>query len=434
VGVRALVRGAWGFAATCSEDASALRAVCDRAVEVARATAIVSPERVRLSPVEAHSGSYTSPCAEDPFEVPIGERVDLLKGAVEALRINDAIRGAEGFIEATREEKRFLSTEGADLTQTFTYSGSGLTATAVRGDEVQRRSYPADTMGYHTAAGFEAIRALKLIERAPGVAEEAMALTKAPPCPTGKKTLILGSHQLALQIHESCGHPTELDRALGDEVSLAGGSFLTPDLLGRFRYGSEEVTLVADATCEGGLGTFGWDDEGVAARKYPLVDRGEFVGYLTSRETSPLLRGYSGPVGGAVRAQDWSRLPLIRMVNINLEPGDAGSLEDLIADTKDGILMDANRAWSIDDLRLNFKFGCQVAWEIKKGKRTRLLRNPVYEGRTPSFWASCDAVCGESEWKLWGLPHCGKGEPMQLARVGHGTAPARFRKVRVGSK
>ncbi len=411
-----------------------MRGVCDRAVEVARATAIVSPERVRLAPVEPQTGTFTSPCDEDPFEVSLDERIELIGSAVEALRGPDAVAGADGFIDASREEKRFLSTEGADITQHFTYTSAGLNVTVTKDGLVQRRSYPGDTMGAHAAAGYEFVRGMNLVEKAPEITEEALALLKAPLCPSGEKTLILGSHQLALQIHESCGHPTELDRALGDEISLAGGSFLLPEMLGRFEYGSPIVNLTADATSEGGLGTFGWDDEGVPGRRHPLVQDGIFVGYLTSRETAPLLRGYDGPIGGCVRAQDWGNLPLIRMVNINLEPGDAGTLDDLIADTKDGILMDVNQVWSIDDRRLNFQFGCQVAWEIKKGKKTRMLRNPTYQGRTPEFWNSCDAICGESEWKLWGLPHCGKGEPMQLARVGHGTAPARFRKVQVGRR
>ena len=426
------MRGAWGFASTCSEDASALRGACDRAVEVARATALVSPERVRLAPVEPMSGTFSSPCSEDPFEVPLSDRIELILRAVGALAGPPEVAGREGFIEATREEKRFLSTEGADIHQTFVYSGAGITVTVARGGEVQRRSFPGDAMGAHAARGFEFVRGLGLAEHAPGVTDEAVRLLDAPPCPSGAKDLILGTQQLGIQIHESCGHPAELDRALGDEVSLAGASFLTPDLLGRFRYGSEHVTIFADSTCEGGLGTFGWDDEGVRARRHALVDRGLFVSYLTSRESAPLLRGYSGPVGGSVRAQDWSHLPLIRMVNVNLEPGDAGTLDDLIADTRDGVLMDTNQSWSIDDLRLNFQFGCQAAWEIKRGKRTRLLRNPVYQGRTPEFWASCDAVCGPAEWRLWGVTHCGKGEPMQLARVGHGSSPARFRKASVG--
>jgi TldD protein len=261
------------------------------------------------------------------------------------------------------------------------------------------------------------------------VADEATALLSAPPCPSGARDLVLESSQVALQIHESCGHPTELDRALGAEISLAGGSFMQPHLVGKLVYGSPLVTLVADATSAGGMGTFGWDDEGVPAGTRPLVERGIFVDYLSSRETAALL---GRPSTGTMRADGWKRTPLIRMVNVSLEPRE-GTLDALLADTKDGVFMATDRSWSIDDLRLNFQFSCEVAWEIKSGKRTRLLRDPVYTGITPAFWRSCDAICGRDEWRLWGITTCGKGDPMQLMQVGHGAAPARFRGVTIGS-
>jgi TldD protein len=243
---------------------------------------------------------------------------------------------------------------------------------------------------------------------------------------------VLDTPQLALQIHESCGHPTEADRAFGEEVSLAGASFLVPERLGRFRYGSVHVNLTADAITPGGLGTFGWDDEGVAARRTPLVARGQHVGYLTSRETAARL-GLPRS-GGCVRAESWNRFPIVRMVNVSLEPAaDGPSLEELVADTDDGVLLGCNRSWSIDDLRLNFQFGCEIAWEIKKGRRTRVLRNPIYTGITPRFWGACDAVGGPAAFRMWGFVSCGKGDPMQLMAVGHGCAPARFRDVTVGS-
>jgi TldD protein len=234
---------------------------------------------------------------------------------------------------------------------------------------------------------------------------------------------------VGLQIHESCGHPTELDRALGTEISLAGGSFLQPDLLGKLRYGSPLVDLVADSTSPGGMGTFGWDDEGVLAGKRHLVREGTFVDYLSSRETAAALGRAST---GTMRAEGWNRTPLIRMVNVSLEPR-AGTLDALIADTSDGVLLETDKSWSIDDLRLNFQFTCELAWEIKHGKRTRILRDPLYTGLTPQFWRSCDAVCGPEEWRLWGVTTCGKGDPMQAMQVGHGAAPARFRGVTVGN-
>jgi len=263
--------------------------------------------------------------------------------------------------------------------------------------------------------------------------EDVLALLAAPPCPARTTTLILDTPQLALQVHESCGHPTESDRAVGDEISLAGASFLTPDKLGRFSYGSPIVNMTADAQRPGGLGTFGWDDEGVPARSTPLVSRGVFVGYLSSRETAESLG--LGRSAGCMRSESWNRPPIIRMINVSLEPDDNGpsSLDALIADTDDGVLMATNTSWSIDDLRLNFQFGCEAAWEIKKGKRTRILRNPVYTGSTPRFWGSCDAIGNRDAWRMWGLGSCGKGDPMQVVGVGHGCAPARFRNVEVGA-
>jgi TldD protein len=279
------------------------------------------------------------------------------------------------------------------------------------------------------SGGFEAVRAMDLPGNAQRIAEEAVALLSAEECPSGPMTLVIDSSQMALQVHESCGHPIELDRVLGMEASFAGTSFLTLDKLDTLRYGSEIVNIDADATAPGGLGTFGFDDEGVPAQNVPIVSSGRFVGYLTSRETAPIIGRRSM---GSSRASGWNVIPLIRMTNVNLRPGDAGSLDDLIADTDDGIFFSTNRSWSIDDRRLNFQFGTQIGWRIRNGKRAEMIRNPTYTGITPEFWGSCDAICSDSEWQLWGVPNCGKGEPMQTHRVGHGAAPARFRNVQVG--
>jgi TldD protein len=240
-------------------------------------------------------------------------------------------------------------------------------------------------------------------------------------------TVILDATQAALQVHESCGHPTELDRVLGAEAAFAGTSFLTPDLLGHFRYGSDEVTISADATALGGLGTFAYDDEGVPGQRTVLVDRGVFSGYMSSRETAA---GFGLQSNGTMRAEDWSRIPLIRMTNVNLEPG-TSTLEEMIATTERGVFLQTNRSWSIDDRRLNFQFGTQNGWEIRDGRRVRLVRNAIYSGITPEFWNSCDAVGNRDEWSMWGVVNCGKGEPGQIMHVGHGAAPCRFRNVAV---
>ncbi|MFC1727681.1 TldD/PmbA family protein, partial [Patescibacteria group bacterium] len=281
--------------------------------------------------------------------------------------------------------------------------------------------------GQFATQGWEAIEEMDLLRNAPRIGKEAVDLLAAQNCPEGEFDIIIDSNQLALQVHESCGHPVELDRALGFEAGYAGTSFLTPDKLNQYQYGSKQVNIVADATVPGGLGTYGWDDEGVVAKKIDLIKRGKFVGYLTSRETAD---EFGLPVTGAMRAQSWSHLPLIRMTNINLLPG-KWALKDLIKDTKKGLFLSTNRSWSIDDKRLNFQFGTELAQEVKNGKLGKYYKNPVYSDLTPRFWNSCDAVCNRKSWKVYGTPNCGKGEPGQVMFVGHGTSPARFRKVKI---
>jgi TldD protein len=233
---------------------------------------------------------------------------------------------------------------------------------------------------------------------------------------------------MALQVHESCGHPIELDRVFGSEASYAGTSFLTPDKVGGFRYGSDLVNLTADATLPGGCGSFGYDDEGVPAQRTPIVERGLFEGYLTSRETAARLGWKSN---GSMRADGWNRMPLVRMTNVNLEPGD-WALDEMIEDMRDGLYFESTKSWSIDDRRLNFQFATEIGWEVKDGSLGGMLRNPTYQGVTPEFWGRCDAIGNRDHWRLWGVLNCAKGEPMQLMHVGHGAAPTRFSKVRVG--
>jgi len=335
---------------------------------------------------------------------------------------------AESFLSFLRRRTRFLSSEGADLDQTFTRSGGGLVALAVSDDGVERRSYP-QSEGFFLSRGYELIDEIPWLENAERIGDEAVALLTADSCPSGELDVILEGSQLGLQIHESCGHPSELDRAIGMEANYAGTSFLTTDKLGTLQYGSPAVTLMADATLPQGLATFGYDDEGVAAQRWPIVDAGRFAGYLTSRETAHRI-GESRS-RGCVRADGWHHTPMIRIVNVSLMPG-RGSLEDLLADTDHGIYMETNRSWSIDQLRYNFQFATEIAWEIKKGKRVRMLRNPTYQGITTQFWNSCDFVCGPEAWKPWSVMNCGKGQPGQVAEMTHGASPARFRKVRVG--
>jgi len=429
-GIRVLYKGAWGFAASPFLTEQEIERVAKRAFEIARASSLTVKEPVTLDDWEPQRGTYESPCERDPFAVPLDGKLELLFRADEVLRKAPEVQTAESSLHCHTAQKVFLSSDGAEITQRITESGGGLEVKAVANGEVQQRSYPAAHGGDTAARGFEFIESLQLVENAERIREEALQLLRAEPCPTGEFDVILDTNQLALQIHESCGHPVELDRALGMELSFAGGSFLTPDQRGKLRYGSEHVTITADATIPGALGSFGYDDEGVPAQRWPIVERGLFVGYLSSRDTAPRIGQRST---GACRAESWNRVPIVRMVNLSLEPDpDGPSLDELIADTKRGLLLCTNKAWSIDDRRLNFQFGCEIAWEIQNGRLGRVLKNPVYTGITPQFWGSCDAVCHPREWRMWGLTNCGKGEPMQTMHVGHGAAPARFRGVKVG--
>jgi TldD protein len=435
VGVRVLRNGAWGFAAIPETGEAAAVRAAEQAAEIAAGVAIAQSEKVTMAEEEPQVGSYSTPMAEDPFEVPVDRKLADLESALAVLRDEDerAIKSVTATMRWHRSRKLFGNTEGSFTEQNTGFGGAGIKIVCADDDGSVQRTWPMDFDGGLAAAGYELVSELDLVGNAERIREEVLALLSAPPCPAGHTTLVLDTPQLALQIHESCGHPTESDRAMGDEISLAGASFLTPDKLGRLTYGSSIVNLTADSRTPRGLGTFGWDDEGVPARVTPLVARGVFVGYLSSRETAASLQ--LGRSAGCMRADSWNRPAIIRMINVSLEPDPDGpsSLEELIADTDDGILMTNNTSWSIDDLRLNFQFGCEAAWEIKKGKRTRLLRNPLYTGKTPVFWGGCNAIGNQEAWRLWGLSSCGKGDPMQIMGVGHGCAPARFENVEVGS-
>ncbi len=433
-GVRVIADGAWGFASSSRMEWADVDRVIVQAMAIAKASALTRRREVRLGPPEAHRDTYRSEYQLDPFMVSMADKINLLlKADAEMRRMAqpgvNLITSAE--LAFVRENKSFASTEGAMIDQEIVESGCEIQALATNdAGEVQQRTYP---WGRHQQTrGFEFVLAQDLVGNAPRVGEEAIRLLTAEPCPSlDAATIILSGNQLALQVHESCGHPIELDRVLGSEASYAGTSFLTPDKLNNFIYGSELVNITADATIPGGLGTFAYDDEGVPAQRTEIVKNGRFVGYMTSRETAQDLS--LGRSNGTMRADGWNRIPLIRMTNVSVLPG-TWNLDDLIADTDDGIFFDTNRSWSIDDRRLNFQFGTEVAWEIKGGKKTRMFKNAIYTGLTPNFWRSCDAICNDNHWVVWGTPNCGKGQPPQVMHTGHGAAPARFRNVKVFSR
>ena len=428
IGIRVIADGAWGFAATADLTPDGIRAAAREAVALARAAATTVIEPVRLAPTGVYQDVWAGPCIIDPFTVPTEEKLALLLAADEGLRAEAAVRVSAAHMGFLHIRKMFGSTEGSMIEQSYHESQAGIVAYAIGDGEMLPRSYPNSHGGQAVQGGWEAVLALDLVGNAPRVGEQAAALLSAAPCPSEVTTVVIDGSQVALQVHESVGHPTELDRVLGDEAAFAGTSFLGLGDLDTLRYGSDLVTITADATIPGSLGSFGYDDEGVPAQRDFLVREGILAGFQSSRESALAIGRTSN---GCMRADGWNRQPLVRMTTVSLEPGD-WTFEDLIADTERGIYFETNNSWSIDDRRLNFQFACEIGWEIENGKLGRMIKNPNYTGITPEFWGGCDAICGPGHWQVWGIPNCGKGEPMQVAHVAHGAAPARFRNVRVG--
>jgi TldD protein len=429
VGVRALTGSSWGFFATSDLSVASARGAGEQAAAVARASATVAGPPLQLADVEVRQDSWTTPFEEDPFQVPLSEKVDMLIGVTDTCLSVEGVAIAKGTLAFYDTEKWLVSSQGHRIHQRLLESGGGYDATAIGENEIQRRSYP-QSFGQYETGGYETVRRWDYPGNAGRIAEEAVALLTAPELDEGERTLILESSQLALQIHESVGHAIELDRILGWEAAFAGTSHLDLAALGTHRYGSELMNITADATLPGALGSFGYDDEGTPAQRVPIVDAGRWVGVLSGRDTAAIA---GLPPGGMVRSDGYNGIPMVRMTNVGLLPGDS-SLEEMIADTERGVYMATNRSWSIDDKRLNFQFGCEIGWEIENGKLGRMVRNPTYTGITPQFWATLDRLGGPEETIYWGTPNCGKGQPLQIGHTGHPAPAGRFSNVRTGVK
>ncbi|HEX5275956.1 MAG TPA: TldD/PmbA family protein [Candidatus Rubrimentiphilum sp.] len=426
-GMRALVRGAWGFAASSDLTHAGIDATAARAVEIAKAGAAIARHRFGAAPPRAYVDSFATPVVRDPDNVPLGDRVALLLAAEKALHVSPKISVGRAWIDLWRTDKTFYSTLGSRIEQSIRQTGSGLEALAVGDGEVQSRTFPGD-IGLYKSGGWEIVEEAQLSQNAQRIGEEAQSLLTAEQCPSGTRDIILGGSQVSLQIHESCGHPAELDRVMGWEANFSGVSFLEIAQLDKLKYGSDIVTIRIDNTLPQGMATVGYDDEGTKSGTSDIIRNGLLVGYEMSNDTARTIGRESN---ACIRAQSWEFVPMIRMCNLNLLPGDV-PFDGLFEDVKDGIYMESNRSWSIDDHRLNFQFGCEIAWEVKNGKRGKLLKNPTYAGMTPQFWNSCDAIADEKSWVAWGTPNCGKGEPMQTGRTAQCASPARFRNVQVG--
>ncbi|MBW4697008.1 MAG: TldD/PmbA family protein [Aphanocapsa lilacina HA4352-LM1] len=434
-GVRVLLDGAWGFAASHRLGAEQVERTVALAVETARASRLAQNTRVRLVPVVPERGSYITPIKVDPFSVPVEKKAQLLLEINEQLlRYGDqGIRKVRSFLRFGREEKLFASTEGALIEQTIYRSYPGFSCTAVANGDAQERSYERPPLNI----GYEHIDAADLMAQTERVATEAIQKVRAPRGPQGvRSTLLLKPSHLFLTIHESVGHPTELDRVYGYEANFAGTSFATTDKLGALRYAASGVNFRADRTQEGGRATCGWDDEGVPAQSWRVVEDGILVDYLTDRETACRLGRAAS--NGCAFADSWANVPMVRIPNLGLEPGADGgaltaTLAEMIADTEAGILIDGIGSYSIDQQRRNFQFGGDAFWKIEKGRIVHMFKDVTYCAMTTDFWNRVDALGPQRELEQWGTDICGKGEPMQIAQMSHACVPVRVRDIALGS-
>jgi len=425
--VRVLVDGAWGFASSSTFNETEVARVTNLACDIAKANKIIQRRKVELVPVPPYTDEWKTPVKKNPFDVSIDEKVDFL------FKINDKAKSlganyCSSFMWAVNEWKYFASSVGSYIKQEIYRIWPGFDITLINKDtgEFEQR----DSLTTPIGKGYEYIEEYDFFGDLEKAVEETKMKFSAKSVEPGKKDIILDPTNLWLTIHESCGHPAELDRALGFEANYAGTSFMTVDKLNKLHYGSEYINLVADRTQKDGLATRGYDDDGVKTTKWDIIRNGLFVGYETTREMATYI--HENASNGCAYADSWSHFPIQRMPNVSLEPGKKKlSLQDLIADTEDGIYIVGSGSWSIDMQRYNFQFTGQAFHEIKNGKIVGLLKDVAYQGNTVDFWNSCDAVCDESEYKLGGSFFCGKGEPSQLAPVSHGASPARFRKVNI---
>src|SRR5881409_607910 len=417
---RVIHRGAWGFAATDRTDDSATRELVDEAFRRAEASASMQRRKVTLAPIVTQRGEYRTILKRDPFTVPLAERIDHLR-AVDAASIGPNIKTRRSSIAAYRTRKHLVTSEGTDVSQEIVETGAGLSVLAVKAGRKPASRYDSRLV---RQGGWEYVEHLDLVARAARYRDDAEATLDAPLAEERPTTLVFAPEFLVLLVHESCGHPTEADRLLEHEVAFAGTTFLWPRDRGALRYGSPHVSMSADATVPGGMGTFGWDDDGVPAMRTKLVDRGTFVGYLTSRETAAAL-GVPVAIGSA-RAEGWQHFPIVRMVNVSLDPGTV-AYADLLRGVDSGLLLEAPASYSLDDKRQNFHFSTQSARVIRNGQLEGYVRGVAFQSLTPAFWGRCDLVA--DDWELHGFLSCAKGEPLQLMRGGHGAAHARFRDV-----
>jgi TldD protein len=428
-GIRVLYRGSWGFASSDTLTAEEVKRIAKEAVLIAKASSSLQTAKVKWAKEQSYKDHWFTPALKNPFRIPLERKLELMLSIDEILRKKPEIKVSTVEMSFQNIRKWFVNSEDSEILQDLLRSGAGYSVTSIGNNDMQVRSYPASFGGQYYSGGYEIIEQMELFQNAERIRDEAIALLTADECQEKTSDLIIGGSQMVLQIHESVGHATELDRVLGYEANYAGTSFATLEKYKKFKYGSPIVNLFADSTIPLGLATHGYDDDGVRAQRWDIVKNGTLTGYMTNRELAHKIGDTRSR--GCSRSQGFSSIPIIRIANLSLAPGE-WELDDLIKDTKNGVYMDTNKSWSIDQMRLNFQFGCEIGYEIKNGKKGKMLKNCSYQDITPEFWGKCDAICNENYWDLWGVINCGKGQPGQRAEMSHGSAPARFKKVKIG--
>jgi TldD protein len=428
MGLRVLVNGAWGFAATNRVEPAAARLIAEQAVAIARANAVLATRKLVLANTDRVTTTWNNPIKRDPFDVPLETKIAFL------LKLNETAMAVKGvsFVSSqilfVDEQKYFASSEGSRITQRLvrTYPQFSVTAADRAAGDFQTRP----VVDRAQLVGYEYVEDYPWLRDAEKAGHEVVEKLKAKPVIPGRYDVVVDPSQLFLAIHESVGHSTELDRALGWEANSAGTSFIKPGDAGKLRFGNTIVNLVADRTQPGGLATVGYDDEGVQAERWHLVRDGMFVDWQTTRELAPLVGQKKSH--GCLHSDDWSSVPFPRMPNVSLEPAATEvTLDDLFSGIKRGLFVEGRGVSSIDQQRYNFQFGGGVIREITNGKLGGIVKDAAYQSRTPDFWASCDGIGGKALYKLWGTSADGKGEPGQTNAVSHGCPPARFRNVTV---
>jgi TldD protein len=427
-GVRVLVNGTWGFAAATKVERDEVARVTREAVGVARTNAALTRQAVQLAPVTPAVALFRTPFTKDPFSVSLKEKLDFLRAINDVAMNVPKVFMASSYLSSRTEHKWFASTDGSYIEQLIQQVEPGFSCTAV--DKDQRKTRDRSIWIPPVTGGWEYVEAAHMLDSARRVGEECVEKLSAPPVAPGKKDLVLLPSHLALTIHESIGHSTELDRALGYEANFAGTSFLTPDKLGKFRVGSDRINIVGDRILPGGLSTCGYDDDGVKTLRFDILRNGIFVGYQTIRDQAHLIGEKESHA--CCYADNYASIPFQRIPNVWLKPSPQPvSLDDLMGGVDDGILIDGTGSWSIDQQRYNFQFGGDCFWEIKGGKKGHMLDRVAYQSRTPDFWQACDGIADERFWQNHGLTGDGKGQPQQTNAMSHGSVPSRFRQINV---